>query len=384
MKIVKIAHDFADIWITAEYQQGCHYYYGGTRMATPQATDEEIEQDIERLAITESAFKNRLINLALTRNIFQHYEHRLPQGFMDSVVGGARCIIRPRDLETYRILSQPGHKQFRKVILPIFSSVGEYLNQADGIIKLTPDFGCFAGLADILVEFTPHTLGIGCEKGGCGGKSSYSVTGILSALQSTGAIQSRDETITLIGSAGAMGSDILAFFQREAFRNLAICDLAYEHEASRPVLETGILLPAIARTFTEECLQRGGTIVATTLGRELENSSWWLLPSGTTFFLAHNLAIPNGEKGLTLMRQLAKQGVKVFPGQILTLGGALTSRLEWFWRQSKPNIPFDKQLAHLVVKDTIHFLITENQKIADQEDLSPYEAMLLSAGNQFQ
>lgn len=383
MNIVKLAHDFADIWIAAEYQQGCNYYYGGTRMAPPQATDEEVEQDIKRLAIAESALKNRLINLALTANIFQHYEDRLPQGFTESVVGGARCIIRPRDLATYTILSHAGHEQFREVILPIFSSVGEYLNQVEGVIKLTPDFGCFAGLADILAEFTPHTLGIGCEKGGCGGKSSYSVTGILSALQSTGAIESRDEAITLIGSAGAMGSDVLAFFQREAFHDVAICDLAYEHEASQPAPETGRVLPAVARKFTEECLQRGGTIVATTLGRELENSSWWLIPSGTTFFLAHNLAIPNGEKGLTLMRQLVKQGVTVFPGQILTLGGALTSRLEWFWRQSKPNTSFDKQLAHLVVKDAVHFLITENQRIADQEDLSPYEAMFLYAGDQF-
>lgn len=383
MNIVKIPHDFADIWIAAEYQQECNYYYGGTRMVAPDTTNEEVEQDIERLAISESALKNRLINLALTENIFQQYENRLPQGFTNSIVGGARCIIRPRDLEAYRILRHPGHEQFREVILPIFSSVGEYLNREDGMIKLTPDFGRFAGLADILAEFTPHTLGIRCEKGGCGGKSSYSATGILSALQITGAIQSRDETITLIGSAGAMGSDILTFFEQEAFRNIAICDLAYENEASLPIPETGIVLPAIARKFTEACLQRGGTIVATTLGQELENSSWWRIPPDTTFFLAHNLAIPNGEKGLDLTRQMAKQRVKVIPGQILTLGGALTSRLEWFWRQSKPDTPFDKQLAHLVVKDTVRFLITENQKIVDQEGVSPYEAMLLFAGNQF-
>lgn len=379
--VKKIVHDFADIWIAVEHQQGCQYYYGGTRMSPPQTTDVEVVQEIERLMLFESALKNRLINIALGEPLFQSYEDQLPQNFTKSVVGGARCIFRPRDEKTYAILRDPKHECFHEVLRSLFFSVGEFLNRESGSIKLTPDFGRFSGLADILAEFTPHVLGIRCEDGGCGGKSSYSSTGVLAALQTTGAIQHKDQAITLIGSAGAMGSGILAFFSQESFRNLAICDLVYDRGTAPAFSGYVVVLPSTEKMFTEACLRQGGTIVATTLGRELENSAWQLIPPDTRFFLAHNLAIPQGEEGVQLMRKLDEQGVEVWPGQILTLGGALTSRLEWFWRQSKQGVPFNKPLAHRVVREVVQFLVLENQKIAAQKGISPYEAMLLYAGS---
>jgi hypothetical protein len=79
------------------------------------------------------------------------------------------------------------------------------------------------------------------------------------------------------------------------------------------------------------------------------------------------------------MRSLADQGVFAISGQILTLGGALTSRLEWFWRQTMQDFPFDKPLAHALVRHVVPFLIGEIQKISLTSNLSPYEAMLLYA-----
>src|ERR1700692_5014242 len=110
--------------------------------------------------------------------------------------------------------------------------------------------------------------------------------------------------------------------------------------------------------LTDHCLRRGGAIIATTVGKELEHSHWELIPSNTKLLLAHNLSVPDGSEGTALMRSIEKQGVFALPGQLLTLGGALTSRLEWFWRQSRPEQPFDKQLAHAVVGDVVRFNIT--------------------------
>ena len=91
------------------------------------------------------------------------------------------------------------------------------LNQQGGKIKLTPDFGRFAGLADMLYQFTPHSLGIRCEEGGCGGKSSYSATGIISAIETLGFSQQKNIPVTLIGAAGAMGIDVLNYFIAQGY-----------------------------------------------------------------------------------------------------------------------------------------------------------------------
>ncbi len=80
------------------------------------------------------------------------------------------------------------------------------------------------------------------------------------------------------------------------------------------------------------------------------------------------------------MEKISQQGVFALPGQILTLGGALTSRLEWFWRKSKQGEPFDKQLAHSVVQEVVTFLIAEILKVSETKGVAPYEAMLQYAG----
>jgi hypothetical protein len=117
-------------------------------------------------------------------------------------------------------------------------------------------------------------------------------------------------------------------------------------------------------------------IVATTWGQELENSDLAMLTPRTHLLLAHNLSVPSGRPGVDLMRQVAARQVTALPGQVLTLGGALTARLEWFWRQSRPNEPFDKPLAHEVVSTVVSYWVDMALRCADSEGITPYEAIL--------
>ncbi len=376
--ITRISHPFAEIWIAKDEQTNIDYAYGGTRLVSYSALDEEVEEELKRLTLYESSLKNRLINFTLRakQESLSKYSDRLPQGFLESHVGGGRCLIRPTSPRIEAILKNPHHPAFHDTLLPLFREIGEFLNEQGGRIKLTPDFGRFAGLSDMLALFTPHVLGIKCEEGGCGGKSSYSSTGVIAAMEVLVHHRFKDFPLTLIGSAGAMGCGVLDYFLREGFSNIAICDLVYEKSCLNSDPANGpIQLPSQKGMFTNECLQRGGLIVATTLGHELACSNWQYVPAHTLLLLAHNLAIPEGEAGITLMRTIASRDIIAIPGQILTLGGALTSRLEWFWRQANPGRPFDKPQAHLVVRDVVTFLISLILKRAEETRLTPYEAM---------
>ena len=373
---IRLTHDYADAWIEIDHQLSADYFYGGTRMVNPRMDNEAVQQMLTSLMRYESALKNQLINNALKQGILHKYEEHLPEGFMQSRVGGARCLIRPKSLEIAAILQSPAHPAFRATIEPIFARIGEVLNERGGKIKLTPDFGHFADLSNILFQFTPHVLGISCEVGGCGGKTSYTSTGVLAAMALLGIPADKTMPVTLIGSAGAMGSDMLNYLKREGFSDIAVCDIAYEANLSSPPPAPIVTLPSEKNMFTDHCLRRGGAIIATTVGKELEHSHWELIPSNTKLLLAHNLSVPDGPEGTALMRSIEKQGVFALPGQLLTLGGALTSRLEWFWRQSRPEQPFDKQLAHTVVGDVVRFTIATVVELAEKQGQTPYEAML--------
>lgn len=357
-----LSNNFADIFLAYENRNELDYRYGGTRMITSTTSDYEVRDELIRLMSDESGLKNQLINIALRNHVLDEdleIMSEIPDGFLKSSVGGGRCIIRPKTKEYEYILANPNAPDFIKVVSPIFQSIGEYLNKHEGYLKLTPDFGRFAGLADLLNRFTDHSLGICCEKGGCGGKSSYSTTGIIAAFQAIEQMQGKDYNkvpITLVGTAGAMGSEFLEYADTRPFEDIVVCDLQYDKgKCKMPQYET---YPAQNGKFTDECLARGGIIVATTLGRELESSNWDKLSPGTVFLLAHNLAIPAGYPGIQLMRKIKEKNVIAIPGQILTLGGALTSRLEWFWRQST-GTPFNKPLAHKVVRRVISYLIVQ-------------------------
>lgn len=128
--------------------------------------------------------------------------------------------------------------------------------------------------------------------------------------------------------------------------------------------------------FVGACLQRGNLIADTTVGNELENSNWELIPEGTVLLLAHNLAISQGSKGIQLMNSLHKNNVLALPGQVLTLGNAFTSRLACFWRKAMPFAEFVKLLAHRIVKDVVGFWVSQVVQRSKVEGIFPYQAML--------
>ena len=374
-EIHELSTENADVWIGAIRNEDYDYCYGGTRMVQPEASDEEAKEDLVRLMIEESHLKNCLINKALATGLLDDLASELPPNYLNSKVGGGRCIIRPRSAKVYEVMSDPEHPEFDSVLSEIFRDVGELLNQHKGKIKLTPDFGRFAGLADVLSRFTPHVLGVRCEIGGCGGKASYTVTGILGALEKLNLLQDTKTEVTLIGSDGALGSEIMTFFAEKRPSRLAVADLAYNNGTRPP--EELLHLGSKPGQFTNECLQRGGTLVMTTWGEELENSDLDAIPAGSNVILAHNLSVPPNENGCSMMRRLAGEGTLALPGQMLTFGGALTSRLEWFWRQNHPDADFTpkKPLAHEIARRVAVALTGEILDLAEREDLVPFEAM---------
>ena len=114
-----------------------------------------------------------------------------------------------------------------------------------------------------------------------------------------------------------------------------------------------------------------------THGGELVASDMTAIPRGTVLALAHNLALPSGELGRQLAAELQRRCIDVIPGQVLTLGGALTSRIEWFSR-AQGAARFDKPLAHAVVHATVSHLM---DAIPAQDAPPPfYEQMCAYAG----
>jgi hypothetical protein len=377
MQVKNLRTDRCDVFIAAEDRHdGFAYYYGGTRCVPHGTPDKSVLDELRRLQRDESGLKNALINLALARGALRGIDPgRFPEGFLGSRVGGARCLIRPADPAAARTFMDPSGDAFEATLRPVFARIGAYLNSQKGRIKLTPDFGRFAGLADLLHRHTTHVLGVGCSAGGCGGKASYSTTGVIAAFEALGCRRA-GAPVTLVGSEGAMGSGFLQYLTEGLIPDVAVCDLVYDHpDRLVPVPEGLRHLPSKEGQFTRSCLVRGGTLVATTLGRELENSRWEVIPEKTTLLLAHNLAVPPGAPGIRLLRTLRDQGVKAYPGQVLTLGGALTSRLEWFSRQSRPGQPFDKPLAHEVVRSVVTFLVNHIEAECRRNGTTPLEAM---------
>jgi hypothetical protein len=239
---------------------------------------------------------------------------------------------------------------------------------------LTPDFGRFADCSNHLYRYTNHVLGIGCDLGGCGGKSSYSTSGIVGGMQCAGLFDDPSAPTLLIGSAGALGSEILEYLKGKGFRNVTLCDLQYDTGDAVPPVGFPVITSRPGR-FTEKAMRHGGIVIATTWGHELEHSRHDLLPTGTRLILAQNLCLPAGDAGRELARGLHQAGVLAIPGALLTLGGALTSRLEWFHRGESMASAFDKEFAHNVAHEVVARLTAEVLRVASERRLSPFEAM---------
>ncbi len=374
VEIYSLRTEPADVWVSWDGVEGNCYAYGGCRMVDWRARNEHALGLLCSLMTSESGYKNTLINRALEAGAVAPLADSLPRGFASSRVGGARCVMRPSTASAALVMANPDHPEFRDVLTQIFVPLARLLNDRDGRIKLTPDFGRFAGMADLLLRHTAHVLGVSRELGGCGGKSTFSATGVIAAyerLERMGMTSRR--RVVLVGSAGAMGTTVLDYFLARGDRELTVCDLKYDagEVAPPPGIRT---LPAVRGRFTDECLREPGCIIATTWGGELERSDHRLLGPGTTLLLAHNLALPSGLDGLELVRELHRPGLLVIPGQVLTLGGALTSRLEWFSRDAGITT-FDKPMAHGVVRAVVGHWVEQLVR-ATEDGANPYESML--------
>jgi hypothetical protein len=364
----------ADAWVAWDGVEDNNYAYGGARMVTWRTPNEQAIAVLHSLMQYESSWKNTLINAAVAAGAVDDLAERLPPGFLTSRVGGARCVMRPHDEAVAAVMSEPTHPEFETTIEMLFAPLGELLNDREGRVKLTPDFGKFAGMADVLHRHTSHVLGVSREKGGCGGKSTYSATGIVAAYDALVAADIVDTSrVTLVGAAGAMGETVAENLLARGDREVTVCDLKYEDGTNVPPSGATHTVSAPGM-FTDDVLTSSDVTIAATWGGELVNSRHDLIEPEKILLLAHNLAIPSGVDGLELTRGLSRPGVLVIPGQILTLGGALTSRLEWFSRSSGI-ATFDKPLAHEVVGRVVtHWVM----RLAEQalEGNNPYEALL--------
>lgn len=169
LTVHRLRTPIADVWVASEDDPLSAYHYGGSRLVPPDVTDRQAEALLADLTRYESALKNRLINGAFAQGALSGLEDAYLPGFVDSVVGGGRCLIRPRSELTHAVLGDPGHRDFASTADGVLAEVGTLLNDLDGTVKLTPDFGRYAGLADLLHRHTSQVLGVGSDKGGCGG-----------------------------------------------------------------------------------------------------------------------------------------------------------------------------------------------------------------------
>lgn len=370
MHVFELDSPAATIWVAWDGDTATDYAYGGCRLVAPDATYQESVGLLCELMRSESGYKNSLINQAVASGALDGLADRLPPGFRESRVGGGRCILRPKSVAIAEILADPSDPRFTEVVLTAFDPLGEFLNELGGQVKLTPDFGKYAGVSDLLYRSTGNVLGIRCEDGGCGGKASYSASGVVAAYRALMDAQlvSPDDTVTLVGSAGAMGSEILGPVASMTGR-VRVGDLQYDDEsAAWP--EGHERLASRAGMFTDQALG-SRCMVAATWGRELMRSNLDVVPPGSSMLLAHNLSMPSGNHGIQMAEYLHDRGVFVVPGQLLTLGGALTSRLEWFSRSADIS-DFDKTLAH----DVVGAVVTYWMQGAFEQDRSPYEYLL--------
>lgn len=326
------------------------YCYGGTRMSDRKHSIGEVQYLLSRLLREESGIKNELINSVLPELVHIDVKGLLPPSLWASRVGAGRCVLRARSESAERELLVASSGSVSDSIHDLFSRLGGALNDLGGRLVLTPDFGRFAGASDQLFRYTNHVLGIGRDNGGCGGKSSYSADGVIAALDYLFPDHIPDETVH-VGAAGAMGAFVLQHLLKRARGPIAVCDPLFE-VADRVHPSGTYCIPSEKSRIATPCIRRAELLVITTSGGELENSEWREIKPGSVVLLAHNLAFPGGEGGYELFRELTGRGVIVIPGQLLTLGGALVSRVEFHWRMHrKGNIFGDdiKQVAHRLI-----------------------------------
>ena len=371
-----------------------HYAYSGIRVLSPM-TDEEAVINAKRLSLTSSSWKNWIINHAVKDGVLADVPAELSKLLPIEVrtaegreIYGGRAIIIP-DEGTYMdtgesidaILKDASHPLFAEVSAPIYKAIGVRLNELEGKLKVTPDFGPNASTADVLHKYTDHVLGIREEDNGSGGKSPYSITSILESLETLGLLgKPKDTPITLIGAAGALGSGVREYLAKQGFTNVVLCDLQYDapscdHEGLESSFPAGwSIAPSVNGKFSDTCLERGGWLITTAFGDEMKNSQWDKLQPGTVWIGAQNKDLPEGAAGIQFARNLKAMDVVHIPGQILTIGGTTASWIEWKARQEQ--VKFSKEAAHSVVKAVAGHVVGHIYEQSQTKETTPYEELL--------
>jgi hypothetical protein len=314
--------------------------------------EQAILKELRVLGIFESGIKHSLINFAIDKGLLEKvitniksdnnesHESKLINmtlanenlnTFFTSKVCGGRSVFVANDSDAESEIKEAILAEDKKVLGQIFKPLAERLNKLNGAVKLTPDFGRNAFIAETMSEWTPHVLGVPYDRGGASGKSTYTTAGIIKAINLLIRAHSLDKRspVTIIGHKGALGSSILHEIKAR-FSDIAVTDIS--HREGDPLPEDCELIKSEQWKIPDKALERGGLIITAALRNELENSNYNLIPNDTIILLAQNHSINFGGRGVGLVDDLSKRGILVIPGQLLTLAGAMTARLEWAWR----------------------------------------------------
>lgn len=443
--------------------------YGGTRAEPPVEGDYRQSRlnalnSLVRLAFYESHAKHKFlsktnVNGALDKLISpdskimtylkaqNEAQKDIPQGydfsldFLKLEFRGGRAIILADSLDIHQIIINANHPQAYEVYSSIFKQVGAFLNGQRGATRIdfqgnvvekdtfippgalfiTPDFGANKKLADYLHEHTPQVLGVDASVGGGGGKAAYTVSGFFGAFDAAsdhGLFNADDENlpISLIGAAGAMGSDTAKRLAERGFKNVLVADIAYDYtkpveidfttgEKLVPILESERYrmngeafqrIPlcwdvALAEPgkFTDEALGRNGkprVIIAMTFGKALEHSNLEAIPDNSTLLLSENWSIPPGDKGLKIMEALKSRDIIALQGQAITPGGAGNSKVEIFFRatanggitkamENEETPIYHKRLGHEIVYRQINQGVSDLLSLVVEKDITTIEAL---------
>ncbi|WP_146028415.1 hypothetical protein [Cylindrospermopsis raciborskii] len=443
--------------------------YGGTRAEPPVKGDAKKSRlnaldSIIKLAFYESHVKHNYLSTATRKGALDELisvegrilkylkaqneaQTDIPDGyqfsrdFMRLEFQGGRAVILANNHEIHEIIVNANHPQAYEVYTMIFEQVGAFLNGRRGATKvdnkgdiveensyipagalfITPDFGPNKKLADYAHEHTPQVLGVDASVGGGGGKSAYTVTGLLGGFDAAseyGLFDASDKNlpISLIGSAGAMGSDLARRLAEQGFNNVLVSDIAYDYTKSIkidtetkeklvPILEneryrmngedyqripvSWDVVPAELGKFTDEALGKNGrprVIITTTFGKALENSNLNAIPDNSTLLLSENWSLPSGDRGVIISRNLKLRGIITLPGQTMTPGGAGNSKVEIFFRvttnggitkamECEETPAYYKRLGHEIVYRQIKQGVSDLITRACQQDITIVEAL---------
>lgn len=444
--------------------------YGGTRAEPPldgnyQQSRLNAVQSLLKLAFYESHVKHKYLSKTNERGaldglispdgkIIQHLKSQneaqqdipkdfgFSRDFLKLNFQGGRVVILAKTKKIHEVIINANHPQAYEIYTAIFEQVGKFLNGQKGANKIdiegnilekdvhispgalfiTPDFGPNKKLADYAHEHTPQVLGVDASVGGGGGKAAYTVSGFFGAFDAVaeqGLFDGYDKNIpiSLIGAAGAMGSDTAKRLAQQGFTNVIVSDIAYDYnqsikidsqtneklvpivdsekyrmngEAFQRIPSSWSVVAAEPRQFTEEALGKNGkprVIIAMTFGMALENSNFDAIPNNSILFLAENWSIPTGYEGLKLVKYLLSRSIITFPGQVITAGGAGNSKVEIFFRatteggitkamanQDKP--AYYKRLGHEIVYLQIKQGVKDLLTIAQEQNITITEALV--------